>query len=403
MKIFKNKNILLGVTGSIAAYKACEVLRLLQRLGADVKVVMTEAAEKFIGKVTFEALSGNRVITELFPEERITEVEHIKIAEWADCILICPATANIIGKISSGIADDFLTTTVMAARSVVILAPAMDHRMVKNPIYISNCEKLKKHGYRFVTTEKGYLASGAEGEGRLARPETIIDSVKMVLIGSKRLSGKKVLVTAGPTREYLDPVRFISNPSSGRMGFALAEQAALRGAEVTLISGPSRERYFTGVSLKMVETSEEMKEAVLEEWKDSDVLIMSAAVADFRPKEIRPEKIKKDISELKIKLQRVEDILSLAAKKKQKRIVVGFALETEAEEENAFKKLKEKNLDLICLNNPKEEGAGFEVETNRITLIQRNGERETLPLMTKYEAAGKILDRVEKLMEKIER
>ena len=393
-----NRHILLGVTGSIAAYKACVLLRLLQREGAEIRVAMTRAAQQFVAPLSFETLSGDGVITELFPSHRVVKTEHVHVAEWADCILVCPATSNIIGKVASGIADDFLTTTIMASRSPVLFAPAMDYHMVKNPIYLSNCEKLERLGYRFISSEEGELASGAKGLGRLADYGRIIDNVKSVLLGSDRLKGIRVLVTAGPTREFLDPVRYLTNRSSGKMGYALAEEAALRGAEVTLVSGPTEHRSFDGVLLKNIQNAEEMKKVVLEEWRGHQVLIMTAAVADYRPSARSNHKIKKESEKLHLRLERTEDILAEVAALGREGVVVGFALETEEGELRATQKLMEKNLDLICLNNPLEKGAGFGEDTNKVTLIDRNKEKESLPLLPKWEVAIRILDKVESLM-----
>jgi len=402
-KRFENKHVLLGVTGSIAAYKACDVLRRLQQQGADVRVIMTQAAQQFVAPLTFETLSGYEVVTQLFPPNRIVKTRHISLAEWADCILICPATANIIGKIASGIADDFLTTAVMASRSPVVFAPAMDYQMIQNPIYLANCEALRKRGYRFIPSGEGDLASGAKGLGRLAETHRIVSGVKMALFGSERLKGVKVLVTAGPTREFLDPVRYITNPSSGKMGFVLAEEAAMRGAEVTLVSGPTNLESVNSVNLKWVETAHEMSEVVSREWEGTDVLIMAAAVADYSPAETSAQKIKKGASQWSLPLVRTEDILTLISKKKRGGILVGFALETEDGEARARQKLKDKGLDLICLNNPLEEGEGFGQDTNRLVLIPRDGDAETLPLMPKWEAAERILDRVEMLLKRVKK
>ena len=400
-KRLEGRRILLGVTGSIAAFKACEILRILQREGAEIRVVMTRAAQHFIDPLTFETLSGHEAITDLFPGNRVVKTRHISVAEWAECILICPATANVIGKVASGIADDFLTTAMMASRCPVIFAPAMDYQMVQNPIYLSNCEKLKGLGYKFIATEEGELASGAVGQGRLADYGRIFDGVKATLFGSDSLNGIKVLVTAGPTREALDPVRYLTNHSSGKMGYALAEEAVLRGAEVTLVSGPTDLRPAGSINLVKVKTAEEMAESVKMMWKHSEVLIMAAAVADYRPVERSSKKIKKAAaSKWSLQLEKTEDILSNISKKKDGKIVVGFALETEDGEKRAKKKLVDKRLDLICLNNPLEEGAGFGGDTNRITLIDREGRSESLPLLPKWEVAGKILDRVESFMEK---
>jgi phosphopantothenoylcysteine decarboxylase/phosphopantothenate--cysteine ligase len=394
----ENRRILLGVTGGIAAYKACEVLRMLQREGAEVRVMMTDAAQKFVTPLTFETLSKHEVITELFSAHRVVKTRHVHLADWAECILICPATLNCIGKVASGIADEFVTTVIAAAHTPVVFAPAMDARMTQNAIFLSNCEKLKSLGYRFVPCEIGELASGAEGPGRLARPERILDGVRFAVLGSDRLKGVKVLVTGGPTREPLDPVRFISNRSSGKMGVALAEEAVLRGAEVTFISGVSFIHVVNGIRCIQVQTAQDMAIAVRREWKDHDMLIMAAAVADYRPVSISKEKIKKNRQEWSLYLERTEDILKEAASVKDNRIVVGFALETENGPENAVRKLQEKHLDLICLNNPLEYDAGFETDSNKITLIDRNQNVQELPLMPKWEAAQHILKAVEPMM-----
>jgi len=394
----ENRRILLGVTGGIAAYKACEVLRRLQREGAEIRVVMTAAAQKFMTPLTFETLSRNEVVTEMFPEHRTVKTRHVQWAEWAECILICPATLNCIGKTASGIADDFLTTVIAASRCPVVFAPAMDCQMAGNGAFLSNCEKLKSLGYGLVPFESGELASGAEGPGRLAKPERILDGVRAALVGTKRLKGFKVLVTAGPTAEPIDPVRFISNRSSGRMGLALAEEAALRSAEVTLVTGARFPHVMDGIRCLAVGTAREMAETVHAEWERHDVLIAAAAVADYRPASVSRQKIKKDSDALLLNLERTEDVLQQASSVKGDRVVVGFALETENGVANALRKLQGKDLDLICLNNPLEPGSGFYTETNRITLIGRDQSVQELPLMPKWDAARSILDAVETLM-----
>jgi phosphopantothenoylcysteine decarboxylase/phosphopantothenate--cysteine ligase len=399
-KRFQNNRILLGVTGSIAAYKACEVMRKLQKEGAEVQVVMTSAAQKFIGPLCFETLSNREVITDLFPSRRVIMTRHISMAEWAECILICPATANCVGKIASGIADDFLTTVVMASRSPVVIAPAMDYQMVQNQIYLENCKKLADLGYRFVSSEKGELASGAIGPGRLAGMQSIIEGVKSVLFGSDSLKGIKILVTAGPTREYWDPVRYMTNHSSGKMGFTLAEEAALRGADVTLVSGPTNLQPLNNICYKPVLSAEDMARVVQEEWQYNQVLIMAAAVADYTPAEKLSNKFKKESQEVSLKLTKTEDILKTAALEKKDRIIVGFALETQDEESRAIEKLRDKKCDFICLNNPTENGSGFEEDTNKVTIFDRNENKERLPLMPKWEVAQYILDRVEKTLGK---
>lgn len=398
-KRFQNSQVILGVTGSIAAYKACEVLRQLVKQGAEVRVVMTDAAQKFVSPLTFETLSGNEVVRTLFPEYRVVKTRHIQFAEWANCILICPATLNIIGKIASGIADDFLTTAVMASRAPVVFAPAMDYEMASNPIYLQNCEKLKALGYHFISSEEGELASGLKGSGRLASINRIMHGVKKALFGTEKFSGKKLLITAGPTCESLDPVRYLTNHSSGKMGYALAEEAVLRGADVTLISGPVQLPHVEKTKMIQVRSAHEMAQVVETQWPSHDILIMAAAVADYRPPKIQKHKIKKDADSLQLKLERTEDIIKRASAEKKNRMTVGFALETSDGEKEAVRKLKEKNLDLICLNNPTESGAGFQEDTNRVTLFDSRGGKEILPLLPKWEVAQKILDKIELLME----
>jgi len=398
--MLEGKKILLGVTGSIAAYKACEILRILQRAGAGVRVAMTQSAQHFVAPLTFETLSGYEVCTDLFPSRPVDRTRHVKIAEWADCMLICPATANIIGKVASGIADDFLTTVIMAARSRIVFAPAMDFRMVQNPVYIENCEKLQKLGFLFVPTREGELASGAQGPGRLAEPAEILDYTRIALSGSASLKDIPVLITAGPTREDLDPVRFLSNHSSGKMGYALAAEAALRGARVTLISGPVQERPFSSVTAIHVTSAEEMHQAVIKQWEEHQILIMAAAVADYHPAEKQTLKIKKNGTSWALELKPTVDILKSLGSHQNGKLVVGFALETDHADEGALKKLHEKKLDLICLNNPLKEGSGFKSDTNQLTMIDAGENREELALMPKWQAAGKILDRIEQLMNK---
>ncbi len=398
MKRLDDRRILLGVTGSIAAYKACGFLRLLKKEGADVRVVMTEAATHFVHPLTFETLSGNEVILGLFPEHRVVKTRHISTAEWAECILVCPATANSIGKMASGIADDFLSTMVMASRSPVLLAPAMDARMVRHPAYVQNCLKLKSFGYRFIEPESGELASGLAGCGRLAGFDRILHAVRMVLLGTDGLKDKRILVTAGPTREPVDPVRFISNRSSGKMGFALAEEACMRGARVTLVHGNASFRAPEGVRTIVCETAGDMSDTVKAEWPGHDILAMAAAVADYRPDSVAEQKIKKNGDRFVLGLEKTADILQEAAAEKAGRLVVGFALETENGEKNALEKMTKKNLDLVCLNSPFDAGSGFETDTTQITLFDRSGGKTPLPLLPKREAAARIWDAVEKLL-----
>lgn len=393
-----NKKILLGVSGSIAAYKACLILRLLQKEGADVRVVMTEAAQKFVAPLTFETLSGAEVVLTLFPEFKTERTRHIKLAEWADCILVAPATANLIAKVHSGIADDFLSTVITAARGKVVFAPAMDYEMAANKIYLRNCFDLARLGYVFIDSEEGILASGASGPGRLADPEKIVDVVAAEIAIRPDWQNKKVLITAGPTREDIDPVRTITNYSSGKMGFALAEAAFYRGAEVSLVCGPVHLKTPYGVHSYRVKSAGDMADVVKQLWESNDVLIMAAAVADYAP-EISSEKIKKKNASLELKLERTEDILANCSRSKDGRVVVGFALETKNGLKNARKKLQNKNLDMICLNSPRDEGSGFEVDTIKLTLLTQNKEKpEKFPLMQKHEAADVILDTIDQLL-----
>ncbi len=391
-------HILMGVTGSIAAYKACEMIRMLTKQGAEVQVVMTESAREFVAPLTFETLTRREVIQCLFPSNKVIKTRHVSMAEWADCVLICPATANIIGKIASGIADDFLSTVVMASRAPVLFAPAMDYEMVQNPIYLDNCKKLKSCGYHFVDTETGDLASGAIGPGRLADLEIIFSSVRDVLISEKPLKDMSVLVTAGPTRESIDPVRYLSNRSSGKMGFALAEEASLLGANVTLISGPSALSCPSNIKRIHVETANEMARAVYAEFPGSKVVIMAAAVADYTVSDPSAQKLKKTDDDLTLSLKRTEDILLSLGKQKTDQFLTGFALESENGETNALQKLQDKNLDLICLNSAVESDAGFESDTNRMTLYSKGGIRTELELMPKWQTAQQILNTIIKNM-----
>lgn len=398
--MLKGKKILLGVTGSIAAYKAAEILSLLKKKGADVFVIMTEAASKFIQPLTFCVLSGNPVVDNLFSTNDKIIVKHISLSQWADLILIAPATANIIGKIAQGIADDMLTTTVMASASEVkvIFAPAMNKNMLSNPLYQQNVEKLTSLGYEFIDSEYGQLACGEVGEGRLANIEDIVDTVEYALIFKNDYQGKTVLVTASCTREPIDKVRFISNYSSGKMGFALAKIARARGARVILITGPTSLPAPKGITTISIESAEEMKKEVFKYFSKSDIIISAAAVADFRPKEVFTGKIKKEKNENPlIELKRTSDILYELGKKKGDKVLVGFAAETENMVANALKKLKEKRLDLIVANDISEKEAGFGSDKNRARLINNKGTVRELSLMPKIDMAEKILDEILKI------
>lgn len=394
--MLKGKEIVLGVTGGIAVYKAVELLRLLVKAGANVHVVMTKSATEFVTPLTFQTLSRNPVHLELFnliSEERIG---HIALADRADLYLIAPATANCIGKIAHGIADDLLTTTVMATRAPVLIAPAMNVNMYQNAIYRENEARLKSHGYLFVAPACGMLACGYEGEGKLQAPEVIFEEAVAALT-PKRLDGERILVTAGPTLEEIDPVRYISNHSSGKMGYAIARQARLRGARVTLVSGPTCLAPPIGVEVIRVQSAQEMRDAVQKCLPEIDVVIKAAAVADYRPKARAGEKVKKSQESLSIELEKNPDILAELGAAKGDRILVGFAAETQNLVENAGVKLKAKNLDMVVANDVSQEGAGFNVDTNIAKLLFSDGRVEELPMMGKEELAGVILENVETL------
>jgi phosphopantothenoylcysteine decarboxylase/phosphopantothenate--cysteine ligase len=397
--MLSGKKIIVGITGGIAAYKACEVVRRFKKMGAQVMVVMTHNAQKFITPLTLETLSENEVVTEMFPEKKVVGVRHIHLAHWADLILIAPATANIIGKIRAGIADDILTTVVISTKSPVMFAPAMNVNMWENPIVQENVGYLKELGYRFIEPEEGDLACGT-GKGRLPEPEYIVDQAVKSLTGKGDLEGKSILVTAGRTEEHIDPVRYISNRSSGKMGYAIAEAARRRGAKVTLITGPTALASPPEVDLVRVQSAKEMLSAVKPRFAKADALIMAAAVSDFVPGTRSKDKIKKSPEGLVLKLEPGVDILKQMGKNKGKRILVGFSLETEDEIKNSKKKLADKNLDLIVVNNPNVPGAGFEKDTNVVTLIDRSGKATRLPLLSKGEVAERLLDRVSTMLKK---
>ena len=389
----KGKNIVLGVTGGIAAYKAVELLRLLTRGGADVHVIMTGSAMEFVTSLTFQTLSMNPVSTSLFNLLSEREIGHISLADRADLVIIAPATANIIGKLANGIADDMLTTTVMASRAPILIAPAMNVNMYQNPAYKENEAKLKSRGVLFVEPVKGLLACGWEGEGKLQEPEVIFEEAQTAL-AAKDLAGERLLVTAGPTREELDPVRFISNHSSGKMGYAIARAARRRGAEVTLVTGPTSLPEPHGVVAVPVVSALEMREAVIGHARQSTIIIKAAAVADYRPALRADMKIKKGDAPETLQLERNPDILEELGKSKGKFLLIGFAAETDDLLKNARKKIKEKNLDMVVANDVSKAGAGFNVDTNIVKLIFRGGRVEELPIMGKEELADVILDRV---------
>ncbi|MBE0479335.1 bifunctional phosphopantothenoylcysteine decarboxylase/phosphopantothenate--cysteine ligase CoaBC [Candidatus Aerophobetes bacterium] len=394
MTNIKGKNIVLGITGSIAAYKAAEIIRVLKDRGARVFPVMTKSARHFVHPLTFQSICQEKVLLNLF-EDKDESLKHISLSRLADALVIAPATANIIGKIASGIADDILTTTVLATRAPVVIAPAMNEWMYQNPLVQANIAKLKSLGYRFIGPEEGKLACGDEGRGRMSEPGAIVDFLEDVLLCKNDLKGKSFLITAGPTREPLDRVRFISNYSSGKMGFAIAKEAKERGARVILIAGPTWIEPPPGIKLYRVETANQMLEKVREHFRQVDGLIMASAVSDFRPLFVHKGKIKKEGKE-KITLEFVKnpDILEEVAKIKGDKIVVGFCAETENLLEEARKKLSCKNMNLVVANDLTEEGAGFGVDTNKVTIMDAQGKLTHLPLMSKYEVAREILNHV---------
>ncbi len=398
--IFKDKKIILGITGCIAAYKACYIVRELKKRRAEVKVVMTPSATEFITPLTLSSLSGNKVVVSVFPESQKggTDVStwHIDLALWADLILIAPCTVNTAAKIAHGMADNAVTTLVCAHRTPVIIAPAADVDMYTNPLTVENLSKLKSLGFYIVNAEEGELASGLTGEGRLADIKKIIDSAELVLSGYKQdFEKKKILVTAGPTYEDIDPVRFIGNRSSGKMGYSIAKAARLRGADVTLITGPSGEESYPEIKVVRVRSAAEMKYAVEQHLDLNDILIMSAAVADYRAASPSDKKIKKEDNLSSLELSKNDDILSLL--ERREKLFIGFALETDNEKINAKKKLEQKNLDMIVLNSLKDEKSGFEFDTNKITVLHRSGRETEYSLLSKFQAANKILSEVLKI------
>lgn len=398
--VLKGKKIILGVTGCIAAYKSAYLTRELVRRGAEVKVVMTSAATEFITPLTLSTLSKNEVVVNIFPKSKNESTSlntwHIDYAVWADLMIIAPATMNTIAKIAHGFADNSLTTLTAALRCPLLIAPAADVDMYENKITQKNLEILKDTGCFIVDAEEGELASGLKGKGRLADNNKIIDAAELILSGFKKdLVGKKILVTAGPTYEDIDPVRFIGNRSSGKMGIEIAKAAFLRGADVTLISGPSKENAYSEINLVNVRSAKEMKSEVERNLKSSDVLIMSAAVADYKPAAFSNKKIKKEDKLTSIRVTQTDDILS--SLKKDGKIVVGFALETDNELNNAKKKLSSKNLDMIVLNSLKEKSSGFETDTNKIKIIHRNGKKFDFPLKSKFQTANDILSEILKI------
>ncbi len=386
------KTVVLGVTGSVAAYKTANLARMIKKLGGNVHVLMTKNAENFINPFTFETLTQNKCLVDTFDRNFQYSVEHVAIAKQADVVMLAPASANVIGKIANGIADDMLTTTVMACPCKKIIAPAMNHNMYHNPIVQDNIDKLKHYGYTIVTPDTGILANGDIGDGRMPEETVLLEYVLREISHEKDLIGKKVLVTAGATREAIDPVRFITNHSTGKMGIELARAAMYRGADVTLVKGATEVKAPEFVNVVDVITAEDMYNAVI--GTDADIIIKAAAVADYTPKSVSDEKIKKSDGDSVIELSRTKDILkALGENKKKDQFICGFSMETKSLIENSTRKLTAKNADMICANSIKTEGAGFGGDTNVITIITKGGAIE-LPKMTKLECANVILDRI---------
>lgn len=393
------KKIVLGITGGIAAYKAAELTRALIQEGARVKVIMTRSATEFITPLTLQTLSGDMVYTDVFGPTARYDMAHISLAEFADAFVVAPATGNIIGKIAGGIADDLLSTTIMAEDKPTLFCPAMNDKMLANPIVQENIDKLKMHGYFVMDSAYGELACKTKGAGRLPDISSIIEEIAMMLT-PKDLTGERILVTAGPTEEPLDPVRFITNLSSGKMGYALARVARRRGAQVTLVTGPTNLPLPQVNKIVQIRTAQEMYKAVLDNFEEATIVIKAAAVADYRPAVKAQEKIKKNRQSLALNLERNPDIIFELGKIKGSRILVGFAMETQNLLDNAREKLKKKNLDFIVANSLLEEGAGFQTDTNVITIIDKTGKAEAFSKMTKLDAALKIFDRIRDVIKK---
>lgn len=395
----KGKHVLLCVTGGIAVFKAAALTSKLVQEGAIVKVIMSASACKFVTPLTFQALSRHEVYTDTFAEKDPSVISHIDLADWADVILVAPATANTIGKLANGIADDMITTTILAATAPVWVAPAMNVHMYEHAAVQQNMLKLQGFGYHFIEPGEGFLACGYVAKGRLEEPETIIALLKEFWQEKQPLAGKKILVTAGPTRERIDPVRYLSNFSSGKMGYAIVGEAIKMGANVTLVTGPTDLQVPPGANVVRVESAQDMLEAVLSRYPDMDVVIKTAAVADYRPKKVHSEKMKKRAGELVLELERTTDILKTLGEKKERQLLIGFAAETVDVEHYARQKLETKNLDMIVANDVKAEGAGFGTDTNIVTMYKQSGDVIPLPLLSKAEVAHRILEEVQLLFE----
>ena len=392
--MLKGKTVLLGVTGSIAAYKIASLASALKKLHADVHVLMTQNATNFINPITFESLTGNKCLVDTFDRNFQFQVEHVSIAKKADVVMIAPASANVIGKLAHGIADDMLTTTVMACKCKKYISPAMNTNMFENPIVQDNLKTLEHYGYEVIQPASGYLACGDTGAGKMPEPETLLAYIEKEIAREKDLQGKKILVTAGPTQEAIDPVRYITNHSSGKMGYAISKAAMLRGAEVTLVSGRTAIETPLFVNVVPIVTAKDMFEAVTGISNEQDIIIKAAAVADYRPAVVSSEKVKKKEGQMSIELERTDDILKyLGENKREGQFLCGFSMETQNMISNSRAKLEKKNLDMVAANNVKEAGAGFQGDTNVLTLITQK-EETSLPLMSKEDAANKLLDKI---------
>ncbi len=392
--MLKGKTVLLGVTGSIAAYKIASLASALKKLHADVHVLMTQNATNFINPITFESLTGNKCLVDTFDRNFQFQVEHVSIAKKADVVMIAPASANVIGKLAHGIADDMLTTTVMACKCKKYISPAMNTNMFENPIVQDNLKTLERYGYEVIQPASGYLACGDTGAGKMPEPETLLAYIEKEIAREKDLQGKKLLVTAGPTQEAIDPVRYITNHSSGKMGYAIAKAAMLRGAEVTLVSGRTAIEAPLFVNVIPIVTAKDMFEAVTGISNEQDIIIKAAAVSGYRPAVVSSEKVKKKEGQMSIELERTDDILKyLGENKREGQFLCGFSMETQNMISNSRAKLEKKHLDMVAANNVKEAGAGFQGDTNVLTLITQK-EETSLPLMSKEDAANKLLDKI---------
>lgn len=393
MKQLFGKTVVLGVTGSIAAYKIADLARMCKKAGADVQVLMTANAVNFINPITFESLTGNKCLIDTFDRNFRYSVEHVALAKKAEVVLIAPASANVIGKIANGIADDMLTTTVMACTCKKIISPAMNHNMYHNPIVLDNIEKLRRFDYEIIPPAHGMLANGDIGDGRMPETDVLFSYILREISHEKDMAGKRVLVTAGATREPFDPVRFVTNHSSGRMGAAVAQAALLRGADVTLVAAHMDIAPPAFADVISVNTAQEMYDAVINKFADCDIVVKAAAVADYRPKVVADGKIKKSDGTMTVEFERTPDILAELGRRKNGQFLCGFSMETENLVENSRAKLQKKNIDMVAANSLRVEGAGFGVDTNVLTLITKDGVKE-LPMLTKLESANAIFDEI---------